>query len=212
MKIDNYYEKTHDWPLFERFMLSAWIRIFEPENETALKVAGQWAFIVEKAFAGGGYDKSEEIEAFTLQFGRKPKPGSGFETGFGMFYHAVLLRGVLKPAAESLLLDYYLARSEGIYYIYDKCLSTLPEKFDTKRTSHYLAAVELLAEYEQAGEKLGFVAEWLDSNRDENGQWDLGTGAKDGVYFPLSDSWRSEASRKADCTERIGGLLREIAG
>ena len=165
-KIDNYYEKTHDWPLFERLMMSAWIRIFEPENETALKVAGQWAFIVEKAFAGGEYNKSEEIEAFTLQFGRKPKPRSGFETGFGMFYHAVLLRGVLKPATESLLLDYYLARSQGIYYIYDKCLSTLPEKFDTKRTSHYLAAVELLAEYERAGEKLGFVAEWLDSNRE----------------------------------------------
>lgn len=208
--IDNYYEKTHDWPLFERLMLSAWIRLFDPVNETALTVARQWAFIVQKAFASGQYNKNDDMDAFALTFGRRPKPRSGFETGFGMFYHAVLLRGVLEPGTESLLLDYYLARSDGIYYIYDKCLSQLPEEFASKMTSHYLAAAEVLAEYEKARERMGFVAGWLASNRDEDGQWDLGAGAKDGVCFPLSDSWRSEACRKADCTERINKLLQKL--
>ena len=44
-KIDDYYEKKHDWPLFEKLMLSAWIRLFEPENEIALNVARQLSLI-----------------------------------------------------------------------------------------------------------------------------------------------------------------------
>lgn len=207
-KIDHYYEKTHDWALFEKLMLSAWIRIFEPENEIAVDVARQWGRIAQKAFNSGKYNRDDDIAAFTSQFGRKPK--SGFETGFGMFYHAALLKGILPPATESLLLDYYLSRSGGIYYIYDKCLNVLPEVFASKKTSWYLAAIELLAGYGQAQEKLGFVVEWLDSKKDENGQWDLGAAVKDGVYFPLSDSWRKRDYRIADCTERITNLLRQI--
>ncbi len=208
-KIDDYSEKTHDWPLFEKLMLSAWIRLFDPENEIALAVAKQWAFIAEKAFSGGQYNIEADREAFALQFGRKPK--SAFETGFGMFYHAVLLQGVLSPGTEGLLLDYYLTRQGGIYYIYEKCLSELPETFASKNTSRYLAAVETLYGYRQAREKLGFVVEWLVSNQDECGSWDLGAGAKDGVYFPLSDSWRKPESRIADCTERINRILQKIA-
>lgn len=207
-KIDSYYEKTHDWPLFEKLMLSAWIRIFDPANEIALSVARQWAFIVEKAFGSGRYDENDDREAFYLQFGRKPK--SGFETGFGAFYHVALLQGVLTDETESLLLDYYLTRPEGIYYIYDKCLGTLPEVFASKKTSCYLAAMELLSGYRQAKGKLGFVAEWLTANRNEEGKWDLGTGVKDGVYFPLSDSWRKQEYRVSDCTERITRLLQKL--
>lgn len=207
-KIDDYSEKKHDWPLFEKLMLSAWIRLFDPENEIAVNVARQWAFIAEKAFSSGQYNQNDDIEAFTLQFGRKPK--SGFETGFGMFYHAVLLQGVLTPATESLLLEYYLSKADGIYYIYDKRLNVLPDIFASKKTSCYLAAIELLSGYQQAREKLGFVAEWLDSNKNAEGQWDLGASVKDGVYFPLSDSWRNQECRMADCTDRISNILQRI--
>ncbi len=207
-KIDDYFEKKHDWPLFEKLMLSAWIRLFEPENEIAMGVAGQWAFIAERAFSSGKYNENDDIRAFCEQFGRKPK--SVFETGFGMFYHVVLLQGVLSSATESLLLDYYISRPEGIYYIYDKCLGNLPEKFASRETSYYLAAVEALADYQQAREKLKFVAKWLIANRNENGKWDLGANVKDGVYFPLSDSWRKQEFRISDCTERISSLLQKI--
>ena len=189
-------------------MLSAWIRLFEPENEIAVHVAMQWAWIAEQAFQSGQYNSKDDIEAFVSQFGRKPK--SGFETGFGMFYHAVLLQGVLTARTESLLLDYYLTRPDGIFYIYDKPLFILPEIFASKQTSYYLAAVEVLAGYQNAQEKLQFVVDWLYANKNKQGQWDLGTGVKDGVYFPLSDSWRSEDSRKLDCTERITKLLQKI--
>nr|WP_300809307.1 hypothetical protein [uncultured Acetatifactor sp.] len=208
-KIDDYYEKKHDWPLFEKLMLSAWIRLFEPENEIALNVARQWAYIAERAFRSGRYDREDDMEAFGQQFGRKPK--SSFETGFGMFYHVVLLQGVLTTETENRLLDYYISRPDGIYYVYDKALSILPEEFASKKTSYYLAAIEALSGYPQARGNLGFVAEWIDSNKDRSGRWDLGPGAKDGVYFPLSDSWRKPECRIADCTERINGILQKIS-
>ena len=53
LDIDSYSEKKHDWVFFEKLMLAAWLRIFEPQNETALEVAYQWAQVVEKAFSSG---------------------------------------------------------------------------------------------------------------------------------------------------------------
>lgn len=207
-KIDNYYEKTHDWDLFEKLMISAWIRIFEPQNTYALEVARCWADVAEKAFAGGAYCRGDDIEAFTKQQGRKPQ--SGFETGFGMFYHAVLLQGVLTPKTERLFLDYYLSKQDGMYYIYDRPLNQVPGEFASRGASCYLAAMEVMAGYEAAKEKLSFVAEWLDDNKDENGQWDFGPKANDGVYFPLSDTWRKAEDRKRDCTERVNRFLDRL--
>ena len=207
-KIDNYFEKTHDWHLFEKLMLSAWIRIFDSQNPYALEVAQSWADIAEKAFARGTYCREDDIEAFTKQQGRRPQ--SGFETGFGMFYHAVLLQGILTPKTERLFLDYYLSKQDGMYYIYDKPLNQVPEEFASRGSSCYLAAMEVLAGYKSAKEKLSFVVEWLNDNKDENDQWDFGPKANDGVYFPLSDTWRKAEDRKRDCTERVNRFLNRI--
>ncbi|MGI6643304.1 MAG: hypothetical protein ACOX3V_04805 [Bacillota bacterium] len=32
----------------------------------------------------------------------------------------------------------------------------------------------------------------------------------DGIHFPLSDSWRNPADRKADCTFRISRILKQL--
>ncbi len=207
--VDNYSEKTHDWPFFEKLMLSAWLRILDSQNEAALEVAYQWARAVEKAFSRGFYSPEDDRAAFMAWKGRRPR--SGFETGFGMFYHAALLPGVLSPKTEGLFLDYYLSKPDGMFYIYDKPLNQTPEAFASRATSCYLAAIEVLSRYEQAPGKLGFVVDWLQANQDKNGQWDLGTKAKDGVYFPLSDRWDLD-SRIADSTFRIRRLLAALGG
>lgn len=202
--IDNYSEKKHDWPFFEKLMLAAWLRVFDPQNETGLEVAYQWGQVVEKAFADGSYSRTDDIAAFTQWKGRKPK--SGFETGFGTFYHAALLPGVLSQKTEGLFLDYYLSKPDGMYYIYDKPLNRLPEMFASRKASCYLAAIEVLSRYEMAKDKLGFVKDWLNANCNENGMWDFGEKAKDGIYFPLSDRW-DKTTRMIDSTYRIRSLL-----
>jgi len=47
-----------------------------------------------------------------------------------------------------------------------------------------------------------FVVEWLNINTEHEGYWDMGTKVKDGVRFPLSDSWRKKELRIKDCTYR----------
>ena len=179
-KIDDYREKGRDWDLFTKLMLSTWVRIFEPDNAVALEIAQHWVNIFEK------------------------------EIGVVSFYEMNLLQGLLSKEAESRLLDYVINYEKGIYYIYDKPICILPKEFQSIAASRYLTAIDILAGYATAKEKLGFVVEWLESNRDENGQWDFGPKVKDNVYFPLSDSWRKAEDRKADCTAKVLSVLEKL--
>lgn len=198
-------EKTHDWDIFTAMILSAWIRAFTPDNENANKVAGQWAKVVSRALESGAYDHGVYVTAFQDTFGIVPYGGRLKD--FTSFYQLSLLRGCLDPGTERTLLDHVLKKPDGIYYVYEHRLLDLPACFESRTASRYLAAVELLSGYGAAGEKLGFVRDWLMANRKEDGTWDMGSMVNDKVYFPLSDDWRKKQARIADCTTRISALL-----
>lgn len=207
-KIDNYWEKTHNWELFTQLMLSAWVKIFEPNNDLSTGFANRWAKVIEKAFESGIYNDDDYKNAYINEFASKPNGAR--EIDFVDFYHMILLQGVLPRETESRLLDYVIAKPNGIYYIFNKPINKLPETFASKEASNYLTALEVLSGYDLAKEKLGFAVDWLNANKDENGQWDFGTKANDSIYFPLSDSWKKAGDRKADCTERAIALLQEL--
>lgn len=207
-KIDTYWEKGIDWAMYEPLMLSAWIRRFDPEQPDSLAYARRWAKVIEAAFAGGEYDDAAYLATYEDEFRRKerhPKP-----IRLTAFYHAMLLPGVLSPETERAFVQHLLTRPDGMYYVYPKPLVHPPALFAAKETSYWLAAIELLTEYPAAREQLHFATAYLHLNAAPDGQWNLGPKASDKVYFPLSDSWRTEALRKADCTERILALLDKI--
>jgi len=193
-EIDNYSEKNRDWDLFTKLMLSTWVRIFQPQNGVALECAKYWVTMIENDFADGKYDEDTG------------------EVDFVTFYEMNLLQGLLSEATESRMLDYVINHEKGIYYVYGKRISELPKEFQSVETSRYLEAIDILSGYKLAKEKLGFVVRWLEDNKDENGQWDLGTKAKDNLYFPLSDSWRNVEYRKADCTAKINAIIDKLKG
>lgn len=207
-KIDDYSEKSHDWQLFTKLMLSTWVRIFEPDNEAALSFSKQRANAISKAFESGTYNDAAYTEAYISEFNSKPKGPR--ERDFVDFYHLNLLKGVLSPNIESYMLDYVISKPDGVYYIYDKPITELPKVFKSKEASRYLEAIEILSGYKSAKKKLGFVIDWLEDHKDENGQWDLGVQAKDNLHFPLSDSWRSSSNRIKDCTYRIEKIIANI--
>jgi hypothetical protein len=207
-KMDDTWEKQHDWGLYTKLMLSTWVKIFDSKNELALAFARRWAEVIEHAFMNGTYNHDAYRAAYVEEFDIEPRGGR--ELDFATFYHMHLLQGMLAPETERSLLSLAISKPEGIYYIYNRPLNVLPTVFSTKAASHYLAAVELLAAYDSAQEKLGFVVDWLYDNRDLKGQWDLGAKANDGVYFPLTDSWRKAEDRKSDCTFRITELLMKL--
>lgn len=201
-------EKVHDWDIFTSLILATRIRRFTDDNPHANAVADKWAAVISNAFAKGNYDHEEYVSAYHDILGLKPNGGRLID--FVNFYPVSLLRDCLDEHTECAFMDYVLNRDDGIYYIYDGKIAVLPENFESKKASRYLAAIELLSKYKHANHKLDFVVNWLNSNRNENGKWDMGKSVNDKVYFPLSDDWRKSETREADCTERIEALLRNF--
>ena len=200
-------EKCHDWNVFSALMLATRIRRFTKENQVANAVAQQWAEITSVAFKDGCYNHDNYVVAYKQIL----KPCGGRICGLETFYPVYLMSDCLDENTECAFVDYILHYDSGIYYIYDSKLSILPKVFQSRETSHYLAAIELLAQYKHTRNRLGFVSEWLIENMNENNKWDMGKLVKDKVYFPLSNNWRKSEVREADCTERIIALLRMLS-
>lgn len=207
-KIDTYWERGLDWAMFEPLMLAAWIRRFDPEQPDALAYGRRWARVIEQAFSHGSYDDATYLTAYEDEFRRRahhPRP-----LAFSPFYHAMLLPGLLQPDTESALVQHLLNRPDGMYYVYPHALLNPPAGFASRETASWLEAVALLAAYPHALEQLTFASVWLQLSCRPDGTWDLGPDANDRVHFPLADSWRSEAVRRADCTAHIRTLLKCI--
>jgi len=200
-------EKLHNWDLYVKLMLSAWICRFTKDDAQANAVAETWGKVITAAFSGGKYDHEKYVTAYEKTFGMKP--GGGRLVDFRQFYILSLLPGYVSPETENAVMAYVLSGQEGVYYCYNKPLME-PPAFTGKAAARYLYTLELLARFTHARGQLHFAAEWLMENRLPDGTWDPGSGAKDGVLFPLSDDWRKKERRIADVTERVRGLLNQI--
>ena len=209
MTIPDRREKLHNWDIFTAMILATWIRRFTLDNPNANAVAKQWTDIVSYAFTKGSYNHRDYVTAYRETFGIKPNGGRFVD--FVSFYPVSMLSNSLVRKTEEALIDYILSKDDGIYYVYDKKLLTLPSSFESREASRYLGAVELLSKYPAAKEPLQFVVDWLNEKRNTNGKWDMGKTVNDKVYFPLSDDWRKLETREADCTERIDALLKALA-
>lgn len=203
-------EKLHNWDIATSLMFSAWIRRFTFEDTLANKTAEKWTEIIKHAFLNGTYDHNSYVNAYTKVFDLAPRGGRLVD--FVSFYQVSLLTDFIDRDTEQAMFDYILSRDSGIYYVYGECLSDLPIELKSKQSSRYIGAIELLAKYNNpiCKEKLMFVGEWLKQNKGPDGLWDMGHKVKDGVYFPLSDSWRCIETRKQDCTYRIMNLIKNI--
>ena len=200
-------EKTSDFETFVDLIVAARIRIFTNQCESANEIADKWAQVITKAFGSGAYSQTDYDACYTQMFGRKPKGGR--LTDFVNFYQLSILSGMLDKNTEGLMLNYVLRHEGGIYYVYENRLDKVPDEFQSKKASRYLAAIELLARYESGKDKLSFVYDWLKANQQADGNWDMGAEAKDGVYFPLSDRW-DKTTRITDSTFRIGKIKSKI--
>jgi hypothetical protein len=204
-----FHEKKHDSKTYGDLMLATWIRLFDPTNKVAYVVAKKWANTISQAFKNDKYSHEDYVAAYESDIGIKLNPKAGCLADFVTFYQIALLPGLLSPHTELLMLDYVLCHPDGINYIYHEPLNA-PPVFTSRKASHYTAALELLALYNSAPDKMGFAVQWLINNRGSDGLWDMGANTKDGIYFPLSDSWRKEEDRKHDCTYRIEKLLAKL--
>ena len=206
-------EKMHNWDIFTELMLAVWIRKFTLADRSANRVAGKWADIITRAFSSGSFSHEDCALAYTEFFVEPPRGGRLVD--FVTFYQLSLLPGMLNERTERLMMDYVLHYDKGIYYVFsrpsgDSRICNVPETFASREAGRYLAALELLAEYRNSIDMLHFASKWLYANQREEGNWDMGSEVKDGIYFPLSDNWKKKENRIADCTWRIRRLLDKL--
>jgi hypothetical protein len=208
-------EKSPHWAVNRPRLIAADILRFDRENKIALEIAKRWVSVMEQACANGVVDFDAYLSCYLQEFGiplmknaDKAKKQCGND--ICNYYPAVMYAGLLTEKSENAWLAYLLQYPGGMYYIYDKQLNIVPTEFASKQTSYWLAALEVITDYRLAPEKLGFVVDYLTQNQLAPGVWDLEKQAKDGIYFPLSDSWRKAEDRQRDCTARIQKLLDKL--
>jgi len=201
-------EKVFNWNAFEKHMLATWLRLFEPNDPQALRIARFWAELVTYAFQDGKLNMERYEEAYRK---RIPKLHTGERLiSISQFYMVNLLQGMLDARTEDAFVRHIIDNKEGIYYIYGSRIAEVPAEFASKAANSYLTALEQLAGFSCAGEKLKFAVDWIYRHRDDNGGWDMGPSVKDGINFPLSNSWRKPEDRKRDCTVRVEKLLKQL--
>lgn len=201
-------EKIQDWEVFSNLMLATWIRVFVDDNTAANRIAQQWAEVITAGFETGKFDYNKYVDTYAKAI-RLPPKGTRI-LGCTTFYPVSLVSGLLDKEIETAYIAHIINNEDGIYYIYDRRISILPEEFQSKKASRFLAAIELLSEYKTSKEQLSYVAKWLQENKNTNGKWDMGNAVNDKLYFPLSDSWRKAEIREADCTERVNKILKAL--
>lgn len=200
-------EKTHDWDIFMQLMLSTWIRRFTKDDASANAIANTWADIISASFKSGTYSHEDYLLAYKQVFSQKAQGGRLID--FVSFYQVSLVADCLDSNIECAVFDYIINHEAGIYYIYNHPVCNLPKTFESKESSRYLRAIELLSDYKNNIDKLTFVVEWLNAQKNTADKWDMGSRVKDFIYFPLSDNWNKE-SRIKDCTFRIEQLINKI--
>jgi hypothetical protein len=205
-------EKTHNWKIYTELMLSTWIRIFTRENKTANSIAEKWCEIINNSFINNNYDHSKYVSTYESIMKIKMNLKAGRLVDFVHFYPISLLTNTLDKNIEDIYFKYILEHDSGIYYIYSNKLKNIPKEFQSRKTSHYIRAIELLAKYDnpECRKQLQFIIKWFEKNMKTKDEWDMGKESKDGINFPLSDSWRKEEDRIKDCTYRIRKLLDNI--
>jgi hypothetical protein len=206
-------EKTHKpWSVFIGLMLSTWIKIFTKNNDAANSFTVKWCEIINDSFVDNKYNHNIYVNKWENAYKTKMNPKAGRLVDFVHFYPISLLTNELDKKIEPHYFKYVLEHNFGMVYVYDKKLTDVPKMFQSKMTSYYLRAIELLAKYEnpECKKQLKFVKKWLKENMTKNNEWDMGKDSKDNINFPLSDSWRTEEDRIKDCTYRINKLLEKI--
>ena len=203
-------EKRLDFDIFANLMFAVWIRRFTRDDALANEVADKWKTITKTAFQQGKFDPDMYITAFYDIM--KPKYGTAVRTRQFFrpeyYYLISILAGEIDIDIEKAYFDYIMNSEKGYYYGHDGSIMRVPDKFQSKKTSSYLSAIELYCEFPNryCKDNLKFVVDWLNKNK-QDGRWDMGAAVKDGTCFPLSDSWRTIELRIKDCTYRIENII-----
>lgn len=167
-----------------------------------------WAEIAERTFSSGRYDAEAEIRAHRMLTGASVRDSYLVINGR---YQLALLgsrANGLPKSLERALVDWVWHKEDGVGYL-EIPLSELPQRFTVGMLDRLFTSLELLSLFPSWRKAASNVIDWLWTNRNDEGFWDLGPRASMSVYFPLSENWRMRKRRQHDWSTRVLTLLRK---
>lgn len=200
-------EKAIQWDAFCDLMFSSWLFLFSCHSSKVKEVRELWISILEESIVNGTFDKRKYNEVYRYYIKRLNTGERAINPA--SFYVVVLVRDGLNEAAKKSYLDYIM--QQGIYYIYDRPLNRLPEKFGTKNSFEYLEAIRLILPYTKEKGELLFIKEWIDKQIYQIDEV-MPYVKADGMIFPkLAENWRKKKSKQDDITSYLEEFLKILA-
>ncbi len=166
-----------------------------------------WAEVVTASFHSGSYDRDVEIKALNRLTNCRMKD----PVPFSRKYPLLILSATgnrLPEALEKNVLGTLLRAPEGIYYVCPGPLNALPP-ISSRTFWSWMQGHALLSRFPLWKTMCAETANWIWSQRTENGFWDLGgtISRKPFTRFPLSESWKRPENRLIDSSVEILDLL-----
>lgn len=206
IELRDYREKKHDWDLLTELFVATWLLRIDSTNKKAIRIAEKWSEVIAKGFSKGSFCEQSYKTAYDTIL--KPKKGKEYWK-IDNFYIVSILKGRLDHRIEYLFINHIMNNHRGIYYIYDKKLSDFPKETKGKSFVRYLNAISMILDYDTGYKHLEEIIKKLIILKDDEGFWDFGKDSKDNIALPLSENWRTEGKRKADCTILTLGLIKK---
>ena len=192
-------ERSEGWPICMEAITAGTLAEVDPAHPSIQKVGEYWASIAERALASGRYEPQAEWKA------HKEARGSGciyLRSRYVLTLLAAKSAG-LPPTLDRRILDWIWNDPQGIGYLGADLQH--PQPF---HIFYWLESLEILSGF-QSRDLPTKALDWLWSQRQADGLWDLGARVSKCLYFPLSDSWRKPGNRSMDHSVRVLALLRK---
>lgn len=164
------------------------------------------AVCVEQAFSSGQYQEEDWKKAYMER-------NEVMLSLYCIHPFTILQSGsgsILPEDIEIKLLNWIWHRKEGIYYITNHCPADC-QPIAEGSFYDWIHGIELLSDFKHWPDFASEAVEYLLTQQGEDGFWDYGPKANHGVFGHLSEAWRTNNSRKIDCSVKILKLLRKYS-
>ncbi len=203
--------ESHDnplaWDIWVRHFSAAVLARIDERHPSLDQFWRLWVEAVETSFQSGVYDRGVEIKTLNQLLDCRMKDPVPFHRKYPLLILSAT--GNHLPAdLEHKILDYLLYVPQGIYYVCSGPLIDFPW-IDSRNFWNWLQAHKLLSRFRSWKTSCPEAANWIWSQRNEAGFWDLGdrVSRKPFTSFPLSELWKRPKNRLIDSSVEVLDLL-----
>jgi len=195
------------WDVWVRHFSAAVLASVDPTHPCLQEFRQIWAEAVKVSFGSGTYDRQAEIRILNQLLDCRMKDPVPFHRKYPLWILSATANH-LPAELEDKVIDYLLHAPQGIYYVCAGPLSLLPP-ISQRYFWSWMQGHRLLSRFRSWKSACANAADWIWSQRNELGLWDLGgqISRKPFTSLPLSESWKRSENRVIDSSVEVLTLL-----